>query len=66
MSDFAKGGLVKGPSGEDTVPVMIGREEHWLTADQVLKLTEETRGGEEAFDWRVSPDAIRHAEEQAE
>ena len=25
---------------------------------------EETRGGEEPFDWRVSPDAIREAEER--
>ena len=35
-----------------------------LTAEQVLKLTEETRGGEEPFSWRVSPDAIREAEER--
>ena len=64
MSDFAKGGLFKGPDGEDTIPVMIGRNERWLTADQVRKLTEETRGGEEPFDWKVSPDAISEADER--
>lgn len=66
MSDFAKGGLVKGPGGEDRIPVMIGRHEHWLTADEVRKLTEETRGGDEPFSWKVSPDAIANAEELGE
>lgn len=64
MSDYAKGGLVKGPGGDDTIPVMIGRQEQWLTAEQVRKLTEETRGGEEPFDWKVSPDALAEAEDR--
>lgn len=66
MSDYAKGGYVKGPGGEgdDTIPVMIGRHEHFLTADQVRKMTEETRGGDEPFDWKVNPDAIVTAEDQ--
>lgn len=66
MSTYAEGGYVKDPGepADDTVPVMIGRHEQYLTADQVLKLTEETRGGEEPFSWRVSPDAIREAEER--
>lgn len=66
MSGYAKGGYVKGPGepADDTVPVMIGRQEQYLTAEQVLKLTQETRGGEEPFSWRVSPDAIREAEER--
>jgi hypothetical protein len=66
VSDFAKGGLVKGPEGEDTIPVMIGQHEHWLTSEQVRKLTEETRGGEEPFDWKVSPDAISEAQDRGE
>lgn len=65
---YAKGGHVAGPRepGDDTVPVMTGFNEQYLTADQVRKLTEETRGGEEPFDWRVSPDAVREAEDRGE
>ena len=74
MSGFAKGGYVDGPrgDGDDSVPFMLYHAEHSLTEDQVrlltpdlvMKLTEETRGGEEPFSWRVSPDAIREAEER--
>jgi hypothetical protein len=68
VSGRAGGGHVKGPGehggpGDDTVPVMIGRHEQWLTAEQVRKLTEETRGGEEPFAWKVSPGAIVTAED---
>lgn len=68
MNQYAKGGYVAGPRepGDDTVPVIICRGEQHLTVDQARKLTEETRGGEEPFDWRVSPDAIREAEKRDE
>jgi len=68
VNQYAEGGYVAGPRepGDDTVPVMIGRGEQHLTAEQFRKLTEETRGGEEPFDWRVSPDAIREAEDRGE
>jgi len=35
-----------------------------MIREQVLKLTEETRGGEEPFDWKVSPGAISEAEDR--
>lgn len=68
MSDYAKGFYVKGPGegGDDKIPVMIGRGEQWLTADQVRKLATETRGGDEPLDWRVNPDAIAEAEDRGE
>lgn len=64
MTGFAKGGAVGKPEDDDTILVKIGRGEQWLTADQVMKLTEETRGGEEPFGWKVSPDAISEAEDR--
>jgi hypothetical protein len=64
VSDYAKSGAVQGPGGEDKIPVRIGRSEQWLTADEVLKLTEETRGGEDPLGWKVSPEAISEAEDR--
>ena len=61
MSDYAKGGYVKASDGTDTVPVNISPGEKYFTADQVRGVTEETRGGEEPFDWQVAVEALQKA-----
>ena len=33
--EFAQGGLVKGPDGKDSIPVLLDPGEHWYTAAQV-------------------------------
>ena len=42
--EFAKGGLILGPDGEDSIPVFLHRGEHWYTAEQVRRLTAEDTG----------------------
>lgn len=66
MSDFAKGGHITGPDGEDTIKVTIGRGEKFLTAEQIRALgCEETRGGDENTEWKISYEALRQATDQA-
>ena len=35
--EFAKGGLIKGPDGEDPIPVFLDPGERWYTAEQVQR-----------------------------
>jgi hypothetical protein len=35
--EFARGGLLPGPDGEDSIPVLIYPGEHWYTAEQVRR-----------------------------
>lgn len=42
--EFAKGGLVLGPGGEDSIPVSLHPGERWYTAEQARRLAAKAEG----------------------
>lgn len=46
--DFARGGLILGPHGEDSIPVFLHPGERWYTTEQVRRMTAKAEGDDGA------------------
>jgi hypothetical protein len=47
--EFAKGGLVLGPGGEDSIPVFLYPGERWYTAEQAWRFMAAKPGSRDAL-----------------
>ena len=47
--EFAQGGLIKGPDGEDAILALLYPGEHWYTAEQVRHFMAAKPGSRDAL-----------------
>jgi hypothetical protein len=47
--EFARGGLILGPDGEDSIPVFLHPGERWYTAGQVRRFMAAKPGSRDAL-----------------